>query len=145
MSSLQVRSDIKNYFSSNSSEVIIDISGEFRDLITLMSANSIGQNDTCIFLQFIGNDEDYISVIGNCYRETGTIYVHVIAPIKIGVIDDILTRCENIRSIFRGKRINNIVIESVSPPNTEAGTTVDINNNFTSASFFIDFYADIKE
>lgn len=145
MSSLDVREDLKTYFDASTSEVIIDISGETRDLLTVMQANSIGVNDECLFIQFIGSNEEPISVQAGCYRETGTMYIHVIAPVAIGAIDGILTRCKTIRSIFRGKRVDNIVIESVSPPNTETGTTVEINNNYTSASFFIDYYADIKE
>ena len=52
---------------------------------------------------------------------------------------------ETIRSLFRGKRINDIIIESVSPPNTESGTTIEFDNNFTSASIFLDYYRDLKE
>ena len=145
MSSVVTRTEIKDYFAANSAEKLIDISGEFRDLVNLLADESVTDSDNWVAVQFVGNSEEMISVPVGCYREFGTISFHVVAPLSIGAIDGILTRCETIRSLYRGKRINDIIIESVGPPNTEIGTTIDFENNFTSASFFIDYYRDIKE
>lgn len=145
MSSATTRTEIKNYLTANTAEPFIDLSGEFREFLDLLAAESIGQDDEWLAIQFIGSSEEPISIIAGCYREFGSVFIHVVAPINIGAIDGILTRCETIRSIFRGKRINDIVVESVSPPNTEIGTTLEFDNNFISASFTIDYYRDIKE
>ena len=145
MSSVSTRTQIKDYLAANTSETTIDISGEFRELLDLMEAYSIAKDDDWIAIQFVGNSEEYISVPAGCYREYGSIFMHVVAAIRIGSIDGILSRCETIRSLFRGKRINDIIIESVSPPNTEVGTTLEFDNNFISATFFMDYYRDIKE
>lgn len=145
MSSVYVRTEIKDYFAANSTEKLVDISGEFRELRNLLTDESITDSDNWVAIQFVGNTEEMISVPKGCYREFGTISFHVVAPIAIGAIDGILTRCETIRSLYRGKRIDDIIIESVSPPNTEVGTTIDFENNFMSASFFVDYYSDIKE
>ena len=145
MSSVTTRSEIKDFFTANSVEKLIDISGEFRTLQQLMNAEGIVREDNWIAIQFVGSSEEMISTPKGYYREFGTISFHVVGPIKIGAIDDILPRCETIRSLYRGQRINDIIIESVSPPNTEIGTTIDFENTFMSASFFVDYYRDIKE
>jgi len=145
MSGVLTRTEIKNYFGANSVETLIDISGEFREIKNLLTDEVIADTDNWVAIQFVGNAEEMISIPKGCYREFGTISFHVVAPIAIGAIDGILTRCETIRSLYRGKRINDIIIESVSPPNTEIGTTIDFESNFMSASFFVDYYRDIKE
>jgi len=145
MSGVLTRTEIKSYFASNSAEKLVDISGEFRELRNLLEDESITIDDSWVAIQFVGNSEEMVSVPKGCYREFGTISFHVVAPIAIGAIDGILIRCETIRSLYRGKRINDIIIESVTPPNTEIGTTIDFENNFMSASFFVDYYRDIKE
>ena len=145
MSSITTRTEIKDYFTANSVETLVDISGEFRNFLELLKSNVITRNDDWVAIQFVGSTEEPISIQSKCYREFGTVLIHVVAPIKIGGIDDILNRCETIRALYRGKRINDIVIESVSPPNTEVGTTLDFENTFTSATFILDYYRDIKE
>lgn len=145
MSSSYVRTQIKSYLSSNSLESLIDISGEFREIKDLLDAYGLTVDSDWIGIQFVGSTEEPISVPAGCYREFGSIFLHVVAPIEIGAIDDIISRCETIRSLFRGRRINDIIIESVSPPNTESGTTIEFDNNFTSASIILDYYRDLKE
>ena len=145
MSSVQTRTEIKDFFTANSSETLIDLSGEFRTLQDLMKANGLDKDSQWVGIQFSASTEEMISVPKGCYREFGSVFFHVVAPVAIGAIDGILSRCETIRSLYRGERINDIIIESVTPPNTEAGTTLELDNNFTSATFFVDYYRDIKE
>lgn len=145
MSSKETRVQIIDYFKANSAETLVDISGEFRDLIDVATYNNITFEDDWVALQFIGADEEPISIDTNCYREFGVVFFHVIAPIQINVVNDnILDRTEALRSMFRGKRINDIVIESVTPLSTEAGTTLEFDNGFTSGTFYINYYRDIK-
>jgi hypothetical protein len=144
MSSITTRTEIKNFFTANSSEKLVDISGEFRNFLALLQAEVITRNDDWVAIQFVGSTEEPISIQTKCYREFGTIFFHVVAPIQIGGIDDILIRCETIRDLYKGQRINDIVIEAVGPPNTEVGTTLEFENTFTSATFIIDYYRDIK-
>jgi hypothetical protein len=145
MSSKELRTQIKDYLALNSGETVVDISGEFRELIDVATYNSITPDDNWAAIQFIGSDEEPISVEAKCYREFGSIFIHVIAPIQIDVVNaNILDRAETMRSLFRGKRINDIVIESVSPLSTESGTTLEFDNSFTSGTFFINYYRDIK-
>lgn len=145
MSSKLLRTQIKTFIGDNSAETVLDISGEFRNLLDLAKDNSIGPDDNWIAIQFVGSDEEPISIESKCYREFGTIFIHVIAPIQNNVVNDnILDRAEALRSSFRGQRINDIVIESISPLNTEGGTTLEFDNSFTSGTFFINYYRDIR-
>jgi len=145
MSSKDLRDQIKTFLTANTAETVVDISGEFRTLIDVAQYNSITPDDNWVAIQFIGSDEEPISIESKCYREFGSIFIHVIAPIQIDVVNvNIIDRAETLRSLFRGKRINDIVIESVAPLNTEAGTTLEFDNSFTSGTFFINYYRDIK-
>lgn len=145
MSSKQLRTQIKDHITANSAETVIDLSGEYRTLIKVATGNSITPNDDWVAIQFIGSDEEPIDVQSKCFREFGSIFIHVIAPIQPSVVDNnLIDRAEALRSIFRGTRINDIVIESVSPLNTEGGTTLEFDNSFTSGTFFINYYRDIK-
>ena len=145
MSSKQLRIDIKNYISANSAETVVDLSGEYRTLIKVAGDNSITPNDNWVAIQFLGSEEEPIDVQNMCFREFGSIFVHVIAPIQPNVVENnLIDRTETLRALFRGKRINDIVIESVSPLNTEGGTTLEFDNSFTSGTFFINYYRDIK-
>ena len=78
MSSEYVRDQIKTYLGANSGESLIDISGEFREIKDLMSAYGLGVNSDWIALQFIGSTEEPTSVPAGCYREFGSIFLHVV-------------------------------------------------------------------
>ena len=71
--------------------------------------------------------------------------MHVVAPIGPNVVyTNIIDRAETLMGIFRGKRIGEIVIESITPMNTERGTTIEFDNSFTSGTFFVNYYRDLK-
>lgn len=145
MSSAATRTKIKDYFAANSAETLIDISLENRELTQMLNDYGVGQFDNWVAIQFVGSDEEPISIEAKCYREFGAVFFHVVAPIQNDVLySNILPRVEVLRSVFRGQRIDDIIIESVSPINTEDGTTIDFDNGFTSGTFFINYYRDIK-
>ena len=58
--------------------------------------------------------------------------------------DDILTRAETLRNLIRGRRINDIVIEGVTPPNFEQGATLDLDAGYSSGSFIVNYYRDLN-
>jgi hypothetical protein len=153
MSSLNVRTEIKNYFSAElPGEVLIDWTSEERPLGAILQENSLDHNDSFYAIQFIGSDEEPIAIASNtnqgCYRETGAIYFHVVVPSgRIGgqtAAERLLPKAEALRDILRGARINGVVIESVTPPNTEAGATLEFEQGFMSASVIAAYYYDIN-
>ena len=145
MSSKYVRETINQYLTDNSAETFIDISGEFRELLDMVKDNGVGVDDNWIGVQYAASVEEPISIQAKCYREFGVVLMHVVAPISLNVIyTNILDRAETIMNLFRGKRIGDIVIESITPLNTEKGTTLEFDNNFTSGTFFVNYYRDLK-
>ena len=144
MSSKYVRDTINQYLSDNSAETFIDISGEFRELLDLVTDNGVTVDDNWVGVQYAASVEEPISVQAKCYREFGTVLMHIVAPISNNVIyDNIITRAETLMTLFRGQRIGDIVIESITPINTEKGTTLEFDNSFTSGTFFVNYYRDL--
>lgn len=148
MSSLGVRALIKSFVATNApSEKAIDLSGQYAEIENLIADHGITRTDPWLGLQFIGNDENPITVgstnTSGKYREMGSIYIHVVDIAKFGAADTILARAESLRNLFRGQRIGGIVIESVTPPNFDMGATLSFEGGYTSASFMVGYYKDL--
>lgn len=149
MSSSYVRSEIKTFLSANSAESdIIDLTAQYSSLTNMLSDNGVGRNDPWLGLQFIGSSEEPITLnSGNTvgkYREIGSIFLHIVERVKNTVADDILTRSEALRTLLRGQRINDIIIESVSPPNFESGATLQFEGGYQSASIIVSYERDLN-
>lgn len=149
MSSSYVRSEIKTFLSANSAESdIIDLTAQYSSLTNMLSDNGVDRNDPWLGLQFIGSSEEPITLnSGNTvgkYREIGSVFLHVVERVKNTVADDILTRAEALRTLLRGQRINDIIIESVSPPNFESGATLQFEGGYQSASIIVSYERDLN-
>lgn len=148
MSSVYVRSNIKQFLDDNSAEDVIDMTAQFEDLRVLVAEAELGPDAPWLGLEFIGHDEVPVSLAATndlgLYRETGAIYLHVVAEARIGVGDSLLTRGETLRNLFRGRRIGDIVIESVTPLNTEAGATLAFDDGYMSGTCIIAYYRDLN-
>ncbi len=148
MSSAYVRTTVKAFLAANApTEDVIDLSGQFDELQDLLADNSIPNNSPWLGVQFIGDGEVPIVVGSNNtkgkYRETGAIYIHVVNIAKLGVSDSIVTRAEILRDLFRGQRIGDVVIESVSPVNFESGAALRFEGGFMCGSFIMGYYKDL--
>ena len=144
MSSLYVRNEFKNFITSNSSEKLIDLTGEFDNIQDLVSKNGITSKDPWVGIQFIGADEVPVTVgstnVQGKYRETGGVYLHVVAMAKLGATNGILSRGEVLRDLLRGQRIGNrIIVNSVTPINFGEGATLNFEGGYTSGSFLLDY------
>lgn len=124
------------------------MTSQFEDLKQLLGEASIQPDAPWLGLQFIGNDEVPVSLAATndlgMYRETGAVYLHVVSEAKIGVGDSLLTRGETLRNLFRGRRIGDIVIESVSPLNMEAGATLEFDDGYMSGTCIVAYYRDLN-
>jgi len=147
MSSSQVRTAIKDLLDDESAENVVDITGHFEDFKVLLQDEGIQPNAPWLGLEFIGDDEIPISLSATnelgLYRETGLIVLHVAAEAKIGVGDSLVQRGEVLRNLFRGRRIGNIVIESVTPINTSRGATLEFDGGYMSGTINMAYYCDI--
>lgn len=148
MSSLYVRNEIKDFLTANFPvESQVDISAEYGNLSKMLDKAGVGKTDPWLALQFVGSDEVPISVGSlnkGCYREIGAIFLHIVEPVKLGVIDPLLTRAEALRDGFRGRRIGDIIVDSVTPPNTESGATLEFEGGYTSATINISYRRDLN-
>jgi hypothetical protein len=148
MSSVYVRTQIKQFLDDNSNEDVVDMTAQFEDLRQLLAEYSIQPDASWLGLQFNGNDEVPVSLSATndvgLYRETGIVQLHVVSEARIGVGDSLLARGEVLRNLFRGRRIGNIVIESVSPVNTEAGTTLEFEDGYMSGTCIVTYYCDLN-
>ena len=150
MSSSYVRTELKNFITASipSEDKVVDLTGEYDNLRKVLAKNSINHTDNWLGLQFIANDEEVVTLsAGNNagkYREFGALYLHVVSPAQIGVADVILPRTEIIRNTFRGQRIGDILIQSVTPPNFESGATLQFEGGYQSASVIVTYERDLN-
>lgn len=147
MSSVYVRDQIEQFINDNlGSENLVDVTAEFDDLQELLGDYGLDYQSKWLGIQYIGSDELPISLVANNssgkYRETGAIFLHIVEPARNAAKDDILTRSEVIRNTFRGQRINDIVVEGVTPINFESAATLQFEDGFTSASVVVNYYYD---
>ena len=149
MSSSYTRGQIINFLTANApTETQVDLTAHYEDLEDILADFSLTDESSWLGIQFIGSDEIPVSVVANnskgYYRETGAIFLHVVAPAKAGVAADILTRGEALQALFRGRRIGEVVVEGVTPPNFEASSTLQFEGGFTSASVIVNYHRDLS-
>jgi hypothetical protein len=147
MSSLAVRDLVKDFLDDNSSEDYIDLTGHYEDLRALLNEEGIQPDAPWLGLDFIGNEEEPVSLSATndqgLYREFGLIQLHVCAAARLGVGSELISRGEVLRNLFRGRRIGNIVVESVTPVNTGPGATLEFDAGYVSGTVSIAYYFDV--
>ena len=145
MSSKYVREQTISFITDNlpSEEDVIDLTAEFDEMNDLLDSSGLTYEDNWLGCQFIGTDENPIAVGNRDYRESGSIFLHVVAPAKKGVRASLIDRAEAIRDAFRGKRQNDVVFESVTPPNFEAAATLQFQDGWTACSVIVNYYRDL--
>lgn len=149
MSSSYVRTEIKNFLTANApTENQVDLSGRYEELTDMLDDFSIGRNEPWLGIQFVPSIEETVSLnAGNTegkYREIGLIFLHIVERSKPTVTDDILARAETLQSLLRGQRINDILIEGVSPANFEAGGTLQFDGGYQSAGITVNYQRDLS-
>lgn len=148
MSSVYVRQTFKAWLAANATgEKIIDLTAQFQELRDLAKAHGVSPGQPWLGVQFVGSDEIPVTVPATNttgkYRETGAIYLHVVGPAQLGVGDIILTRGEVLRTLLRGTRIDQILVDSVTPMSFDEGTTLQFDGGYTSGSFILDYVRDL--
>jgi hypothetical protein len=149
MSSLDVRTAFKTFITAqNPAEQIVDMTAVFDELQDFLADNGIAPGNPWVGIQFLASEELPITINadGNNgrYREIGSIYIHVVDEAKLGVGDLILTRVEAIRNSLRGKRIGDIIIESVTPANFEFGAALQFEGGYMSGTFICNYERDLE-
>lgn len=148
MSSKFVRDEIKSFLTANApTENLIDLTAQYLELDEVISDAGLTRNDPWLGIQFVDSFEEPQSVTSNNttgkYRETGSFFLHFVERASSTVVDDILTRSETLRSLLRGRRINGIIIEGVTPANFETGATLQMDGGYQAASIIISYERDL--
>jgi hypothetical protein len=138
MSSLAVRTEVTSWLNANySATPWFDLSYHFD--IDEISGN---QRDPFLLVQFAAPNEAISSMgPGNCWREDGVIFLHMVAPVG-GDVNAQILNSENLRVSLRGKRIGITVIESVTPPTDVDGASIQFDGNWHGFSMRCDYTAD---
>ena len=148
MSSSYVRSEIFNFLDDETGETVIDLSTQVDDFKQMLANENVQPNAPWLGVDFIGDDEIPVSLAATnevgLYRESGLIRLHVCAEGKIGAQNDMLSRGESLRNLFRGRRIGSIVIESVSPINFGIGATLEFDGGYVSGTIVIGYRRDLS-
>lgn len=149
MSSSYVRTQIKSFITANlASENQIDLTGEYRDIDIVIAGATLTYKDPWLGIQFIGSEDIPINVgannVAGCYREVGVVMLHVVAMANSSSTASILSRSETIRNAFRGQRINDIIVESITPANFERGATLDFESGYIAATLLISYERDLN-
>lgn len=147
MSSVTVRTKMMDFLTAEfPTEKFVDMSLDYQELSDILEQNNIGKTDEWVGVQFVGSEEEHI-VLGSkehgTYREMGMVYLHIVAPAQLGVVNKILPKIESFRDVFRGRRVDTIVIEKVTPPNFGSGT-LKFEDGFMSGSTSIQYYNDLN-
>ncbi len=145
MSSKYARDTIKTFIGNNSAESLIDFSAEYRTIDKLLADTGLSHSDSWIGIEFLPSDEAPLGMVSNnsggCYRERGSVLMHVVAPISLTHRDDILTRAEALLQIFRGATINgDIYVESLTHANFATSATLSFERGYESAAITLNFY-----
>jgi hypothetical protein len=150
MSSKFVRDSILDFLTNEvGGETIIDLTAQFEEISDMLDQYSITLNDPWIGVQFIGSEEIPVSIQSTntkgCYREVGTIYIHVVGVSSIGAHNSILDRAEVVRNALRGQRIEDtIYIEQVGPANFGEGITLNFESGYTAAAIIVFYRRDLE-
>lgn len=148
MSSPSVRTKFKNFLAAEApTEKLIDLTAQYAEIKEMITDAGLGSRDPWLGIEFIGDDELPITVPATNgtgkYREIGSVFIHVVDVAKLGAGDTLLTRGEVLRNLMRGRRIDSVVIQSVTPMNFQAGATLSFEGGYMSGSFIISYENDV--
>lgn len=148
MSSSYVRGKIKDFLGDNSNETVVDLTATFEDFKQMLADAGVQPDAPWLGIQFIGGEEVPVALAATndqgMYREFGGFYIHVADVARIGGGDSLLTRGETLRNLFRGSRIEDIVIESMTTMNFDVGATLEFEGGYVSGSFLVSYYRDLN-
>ena len=146
MSSSAVRTAVRNFLSAESLESVVDMTGHFEDLRELLEASGVTYDEPWLGLDFTSDGEEPVCLTADnekgLYREYGIIQLHVCAVAKLGVGASIETRGETLLNLFRGRNIDGVIVERVTPLNTGPGATLEFEAGYVSGTVTVQYHFD---
>jgi len=140
LSSAYTRTEFKGYLTANWTGT-----NTFKDISDFETIDDFpNPPEEILVLEFVSVSEQNISLgPRDCYRERGAINCHILVPSGYDSTNGI-TICENLRNLLRGIRINNVVIESITPPTNRDGAALSVDGIYdgwaVSVSYYTDFF-----
>lgn len=149
MSSVYVVDQFKQFLQDNApSEQVVDLTARYEEIKELMEVEGVPVDSPWLGVEFIGDDEIPVGLSATndqgCYRETGALIVHVVDVARLGGGNTMRVRGETLRNLFRGMRIGDILIESVTPMNFNSGATLEFEGGYMSGSFIVSYQRDVN-
>lgn len=149
MSSKYVRDTFTAFLvAQNPTEKVIDISAESDNLQDFLTLKGVKPSDNWVGILFIGAEESPVSIVADGtqgkYRETGVVEINVVAKARLGIGAAIISRADVIVNTLRGRRIGDIIIEGIVPPNFGTGGSIDFEAGMTSAIILISYKRDLS-
>lgn len=123
---------------------LIDIDGTEFDMEEFRAQYGLGPRDPFLGIQYLpsieipqglASDND-----GGCYREDGVFLLHVVERVSDDHVQKIRNRGEVLINLFRGRKIEDIYIESTSTLNFDESATLNFENGYKAAGLTINFY-----
>lgn len=151
MSSTYVRDQITTFlqaFPTAPDNDPIDLTAKAGSLKDYLARQSISVGNDWLGVQFVGSSEvpqtiPATNTVGK-FQELGVILLHIVTKASDDAPSRIQPRAEALMNYFRAQRINDILIESMTPPNYESGATLQFEGGWTSATINISYDRELK-
>jgi len=137
MSSQYVRNTVMTHLANNWTITPFYDLSDFLDKTNLNLANLT----MWLGVQFLQSEETFAGVGGKCYREEGTIVFHMVHAIGQPSATAI-SATEVLRSLFRGMRLGDMVVQSIDPPTDMWGEAIEFDGNWHGFACYMDVYRD---
>ncbi len=147
MSSIDVRTKIKDFLDDQSSEVVVDLTALYGEMREILAEAGVQPDSAWLGLTFIGGQEVPIALAATNdqgkYREFGSVQFHVCDVARLGAGDAMLVRGKALRDLFRGQNIEGIVVLEMTEMNFEAGATLQFEGGYMSGTFEVTYHRDL--
>jgi len=147
MSSLYVREQVKQFLADESDETVVDLTAEYEEIHQLLADSEVQPDAPWLGIEFLGDEELPIALAATNdqgkYREFGAIFLHVVDVARLGAGNGLLTRGEDLRNLFRGRRIGSILITGMTTMNFANGATLEFEGGYMSGSFQVSYQRDL--
>lgn len=146
MSSKAVRDLILDFLEDNSTETVVDLTGQFDNLRELLLEEEIQPDAPWLGVEFSSDGEEPVSLAADntqgLYREVGLVQLHICAIGRIGVGVELVNRGDVLQKLFKGRRIGALVVESARPINTGPGATLEFEAGYVSGTVSVIYHYD---
>ena len=149
MSKQAVRDTIFDFLADESNESVVDFTAQFGDVKDMISEAGVQPESPWLGVDFASDPAEPVSLTANntqgLYREFGIIFLHVCTVGRIGAGNELLSRAEALINLFEGRRINDVVINTVGSLQTGPGQTLEFEGGYVSGTITLGYQFDYSK